>query len=274
MQSHRRKPTRLPRPWDSPGKNTGVGCHFLLQCMKGKVKVKSLSCVWLLVTPRTAAYQAPLSMGFSRWDYWSGLPCPPPGDLPDPKIEPASLTSPALAGRFFTTSTPGLHVTILSTNMPWKISCPIPHAWSKMPPLYPGSSYLAHWCTSRHSLDPQSGFSIHYISSMLCDLATSQPLWSSVLGIFPIVPQRYLTPCAKVLSICGHLDLESSHCFDPSPSWSFPFLSPKSPGKLCLTLCIWLPLLTAPGTALSSPRSPAGLTPSSSTYPSVIQPSP
>ena len=36
VQPHRRQPTRLPRPWDSPGKNTGVGCHFLLQCMKGK----------------------------------------------------------------------------------------------------------------------------------------------------------------------------------------------------------------------------------------------
>ena len=46
-QPRRRQPTRLPRPWDSPGKNTGVGCHFLLQGMKVKVKVKSLSCVWL-----------------------------------------------------------------------------------------------------------------------------------------------------------------------------------------------------------------------------------
>ena len=42
LQPHRQQPTRLPRPWDSPGKNTGVGCHFLLQCMQ--VKVKSLSC--------------------------------------------------------------------------------------------------------------------------------------------------------------------------------------------------------------------------------------
>ena len=67
--THRRKPTRPPRPWDSPGKNTGVGCHFLLQCMKGKVKVKSLSRVRLLATPWTAAYQAPLSMGFSRQEY-------------------------------------------------------------------------------------------------------------------------------------------------------------------------------------------------------------
>ena len=44
-------------------------------------------------------------MGFSRQEYWSGLPCPPPGDLPDPETEPESLTSPALAGGFFTTST-------------------------------------------------------------------------------------------------------------------------------------------------------------------------
>ena len=44
-------------------------------------------------------------MEFSRQEYWSGLPCPPPGDLPDPGIEPTSLVSPVLAGRFFTTST-------------------------------------------------------------------------------------------------------------------------------------------------------------------------
>ena len=65
---HRRQPTRLPRPWDSPGKNTGVGCHLLLQCVK--VKVKLLSHVRLLGTPWTAAYQAPPSMGFSRQEYW------------------------------------------------------------------------------------------------------------------------------------------------------------------------------------------------------------
>ena len=71
-------PTRLPHPWDSPGKNTGVGCHFLLQCRKVKVKVKSLSCVQLFATPWTAAYQAPPSMGFYRQDYWSGVPSPSP----------------------------------------------------------------------------------------------------------------------------------------------------------------------------------------------------
>ena len=63
---------QVPRPRDSPGKNTGVGCHFLLQCMK----VKSLSRVQLLVIPWTAAHQAPPSMGFSRQEYWSGVPWP------------------------------------------------------------------------------------------------------------------------------------------------------------------------------------------------------
>ena len=55
----------------------------------------------------TAACQVPLSIGFPRQEYWSGLPFPSPRDLPDPGIEPKSVTSPALAGRFFTTSTTG-----------------------------------------------------------------------------------------------------------------------------------------------------------------------
>ena len=55
-----------------------------------KVKVKSLSCVRLFATPWTVAYQDPRSMGFSRQEYWSGLPFPSPGDLPDPGIEPGS----------------------------------------------------------------------------------------------------------------------------------------------------------------------------------------
>ena len=76
VRPQRRQPTRLPSPWDSPGKTTGVGRHFLLQCMK--VKGKSLSCVRLFATPRTAAYQAPPSIGFSRQECWSGVPLPSP----------------------------------------------------------------------------------------------------------------------------------------------------------------------------------------------------
>ena len=60
--------------------------------------------VWLFATLWTITHQASLSMGFSRQEYWSGLSCSPPGDLPNPGIDPASLVSPALAGRFFTIS--------------------------------------------------------------------------------------------------------------------------------------------------------------------------
>ena len=122
---HRRQPTRLLCPWDSPGEKlewvaisfsnawkwkvkvkwlgrvqlfatlwtaayqappslgfsrqeTGVCCHFLLQCMKVKRKVKWLGHVRLFATLWTAAYQAPPSMGFSRQEYWSGVPLPSP----------------------------------------------------------------------------------------------------------------------------------------------------------------------------------------------------
>ena len=64
-----------------------------------------LSHVQLFVVPWTIAQQAPLSIEFSRQEYWSGLPFPIPQDLPDPGIEPMTLESPALAGRFFTTGT-------------------------------------------------------------------------------------------------------------------------------------------------------------------------
>ena len=68
-----------------------------------KVKVKSLSCVRLFVTPWTA----PLSMGFSRQEYWSGLPFPSPGDLPDPGIEFKSPVAPALQADSLPRASPG-----------------------------------------------------------------------------------------------------------------------------------------------------------------------
>ena len=67
---------------------------------------QSRSRVQLFATPWTVAHEAPLSMEFSRQEYWSGLPFPSPGDLPDPGIEQVSLASPALAGGFFTTVPP------------------------------------------------------------------------------------------------------------------------------------------------------------------------
>ena len=62
--------------------------------------------VRLFATLWTVASQAPLCMGFSQQEYWSGLPFPPPGHLLDPGIEPTSPASPALTGRFFTTEPP------------------------------------------------------------------------------------------------------------------------------------------------------------------------
>ena len=78
VQPHRWQPNRLPRPWDSPGKNTGVGCHFLLQCMKVKNESEVAQLCLTLSDPWTAAHQAPPPMGFSRQEYRSGLPLPSP----------------------------------------------------------------------------------------------------------------------------------------------------------------------------------------------------
>ena len=75
------------------------------------MRAQSLSRVQLFAAPWTVAHRVPLSMEFSRQDFWSGAPFPPPGDFPNPGIELASLTSPALAGGFFTTvATWGAHL--------------------------------------------------------------------------------------------------------------------------------------------------------------------
>ena len=79
--------------------------HFSLEgslCM-----LSCLSHVQLFATLWTMAHQAPLSMGFSKQEYWNGLPCSPPGHLSHLGIEPTSLLSPALAGRFLTLAPPG-----------------------------------------------------------------------------------------------------------------------------------------------------------------------
>ena len=72
-------------------------------------KWRSLSCVWLFLTPWTIACQAPLSMGFSRQECWTSCHLLLRGNLPDPGIEPVTPVSPALTGKFFTTEPPGKH---------------------------------------------------------------------------------------------------------------------------------------------------------------------
>ena len=76
MRPHRRQPTRLPHPWNSRGKNTGVGCHFLLQCMKVKSESEVAQSCPTLSNPMDCSPPGSLSMGFSRQKYWSGGPFP------------------------------------------------------------------------------------------------------------------------------------------------------------------------------------------------------
>ena len=80
--------------------------------------------------------QAPLSMGFSRPEYWSGLPCPPPWDLPNPGIEPMVLRSPALADRLFTTSSTWKAITKRSTRQNSREFCIILQNYLKPPYLH------------------------------------------------------------------------------------------------------------------------------------------
>ena len=81
-----------------------------------------ISHVGLFATPWIVAHQAPLSMGFSRQEYWSGLPCPSPGDLPDPGIRPVSLSLVLqLEGGFFITSTTWEAQISVSSSMKWGV---------------------------------------------------------------------------------------------------------------------------------------------------------
>ena len=87
-------------------------------------------CIWLFATPWTVARQVLLSMGFPRQEYWNGLPFPPPGNLPDPGVEP---TSPTLVGGFFTTEPPGKPIPFITygvTGCLWRCS-----TWSVFLPI-------------------------------------------------------------------------------------------------------------------------------------------
>ena len=78
VRPHRRQPTRLPRPWDSPGKNTGVGFHFLPQCRKVKSESKVAQECLALSNPMDCRLPGSSVHGISRQEYWSGLPLPSP----------------------------------------------------------------------------------------------------------------------------------------------------------------------------------------------------
>ena len=95
---HRRQPTRRPCPWDSPGKNTEMGCHFILQCMKVKSESEDAQSCPTLHDPMDCS---PPGSGFSRQEYWSGVLSPP---LPQrsPLIPVHSIQVPGSGGGLYT----------------------------------------------------------------------------------------------------------------------------------------------------------------------------
>ena len=101
-----------------------------------------LSTIWLSATSCTVAHQAPLSMGFFRQKYWSGLPFPPPGDLPNPGTKPTSPTTLALAGRFFTMwanlEDQKFNIYIHTHTYKWKLK------WQSCPTLCDPMDYTVH----------------------------------------------------------------------------------------------------------------------------------
>ena len=121
-QAHQLVVRLLPKGWKQLSKasrGVKVICIYVLS---------RFSRVWLFPTSWTVAHQVPLSMGFSRQEYWNGLPCFRPGELPDPGVEPAFLMSPVLAGRFFTSSVTWeahqqSHVLILYSEYKWFTYC-------------------------------------------------------------------------------------------------------------------------------------------------------
>ena len=118
--------------------------------------------VWPFVASWTITCQAPLSLGFSRRECWSGLPFPPPGDLPNPRIEPASFMSPALAGKFFTTST--------TWEAPCSLHCGLQpsalQAWQ--PGLWEATGPL------KRALELESGLGLHPSSA-------SSQVWAKIM---------------------------------------------------------------------------------------------
>ena len=96
VRPHGRQPTRLPRPWDSPSKNTGVVCHFLLQCMKVKSESEGAQSWQTLCDPMDCSLPGSSVHGIFQAITMDWLPFPPPGDGPNPEIKPMFPVAPAL----------------------------------------------------------------------------------------------------------------------------------------------------------------------------------
>ena len=124
--------------------------------------------VWLFATLWTVAHQAPLSMGFSRWEYWTGLPCPPPGDLLDPRVEPTSAFISYIAGIFF------IHRAtwegLLINYAPIKQKLYLKNKVSPWTPLLSLGSSLVCLCGQSCMKNPVDGITVTACTSPHCQL--------------------------------------------------------------------------------------------------------
>ena len=142
--------------------------------------LSSLSRVWLCATLWAVVHQAPLSIRFSRQEYWSGLPCPPLGDLPDPGIKPISFTSPSLAGGFLTPSTIWEALNISSHHELFllpilQISCLIPTQPSSVTSVF-SCNWKANWKADSLARITQLGVSKDQICLQIF-LQENQLIW-------------------------------------------------------------------------------------------------
>ena len=142
----------------------------------------------------TVAPQAPLSIGFSRLDYWGVLPCPLPGDLPNPGIEPGSLTSPVLESRFFT------------TNATWKTHAAVhgvTKSWTRLSQFYSTHSFTHKKTTARQQIDghlkEQTSITQILTGSILSKIGIAHTNFIRVWKNSAYKISSYLTQCVRPL---------------------------------------------------------------------------
>ena len=183
--------------------------------------------VQLFATLWIVGHQAPLSMGFSRQEYWSGLPWPPPGNLPDPGIQPSSLMSPALAEGFFTTSTTWDNLLQGQSQLIKDLNC----MWKSLYLCHVILSWEQYFIRSTHFVYTQGKMSIQNIYTM----------WQESWELYRILGYYGLSPCPLKMHI-----LHKCKIFPPSikipGSYSLTYLAqnPKS-CHLSLNLIIFNP---------------------------------
>ena len=170
-----------------------VSCLFNGSCLlifwpPGLCMLSHFSHIQLFAILWTVACQAPLSVGFSRQEYWSGLPFPSPGDIPEPGIEPVSLTSPALAGGFFITSATWEDSLCLNNNKTYILNQYLPTFNSRL--VWPREPWA--------------------LSSVL---STIEELWECLTSFLPFSPflSLSLTVTSLICSRCSSVS-QQPHC--------------------------------------------------------------